>query len=243
MDHPVHITSAPFTPAQNGFIERENRTVLELTRTMLFAKQLPLKLWGEAANAAVYLLNRSIYKSRTESTPFELYHKIKPRASHLRVFGSVAFMKIQEKKRSGYQKKLEPRAVKMIMVGYAATDFTYRLFDPVSNKVVISREVSFDENKLWEFTHEKNPYSQLELLIDATPVGDDDSDVDEIADNNHDDNREIDNEPQQSIDHRSDESRRPQSFHSADDPPIEEQASEVPPRSSSLDQSSQNTIL
>lgn len=53
-------------------------------------------------------------------------------------------LKVQEKKRSGYQRKLDPRAVSMIMVGYDK-DFTYRLYNPDTGKVIISRDVHFDE--------------------------------------------------------------------------------------------------
>lgn len=53
-------------------------------------------------------------------------------------------MKQQEKRRSGYQKKLEPRSVRMILIGYER-DFTYRLFNPEDESIVLTREVIFDE--------------------------------------------------------------------------------------------------
>lgn len=98
---------APYTPAQNGFIERENRTIMEATRSCLFECKAPQFLWGEAANSAVYVLNRTINSKSDMKTPFEMYFKRKPRVDNLRIFGSLAYVKLQEKKRSGYQKKLE----------------------------------------------------------------------------------------------------------------------------------------
>lgn len=160
-----HSTSAPFTPQQNGFIERENRTVMESARAMLFHKGLPEKLWGEAATTAVYLLNRSCNKNTTPQTPYERYFKEKPKIGHLRVFGSLAFMKLQEKKRSGYQKKLEPRSQEMLFVGYER-DYTYRLYDPKTNKITITREVQFDERvTLQSITSEGISYDSVELFI------------------------------------------------------------------------------
>lgn len=50
--------TAPYTPEQNGKAERSNRTINECARTMLLASGLPRRLWAEAANCAVYLLNR-----------------------------------------------------------------------------------------------------------------------------------------------------------------------------------------
>ena len=97
---------APFTPSQNGLIERDNRTVGDNARSMLAARKLPHFLWGETVQTATYLLNRSI-NARSNATPFELVSKRMPRVDHLRVFWAVAYVKEQEKKRSGYQKKLE----------------------------------------------------------------------------------------------------------------------------------------
>ena len=64
-----HQVSTPFTPAQNGFIERENRTVVESARSMLSARRMPHKLWGEAVRTAVYLLNRST-NVKSDVTPY-----------------------------------------------------------------------------------------------------------------------------------------------------------------------------
>ncbi|GBM43517.1 hypothetical protein AVEN_96182-1 [Araneus ventricosus] len=51
--------SMPYTPQQNGAAERENRIIMEASRSILHHKGLPLKLWAEAVNTAVYLLNRT----------------------------------------------------------------------------------------------------------------------------------------------------------------------------------------
>lgn len=54
----VHIKSAPFNPAQNGFIERENRTLMNSVRSILYNKNVSVTMWGEAAATVVYLLKR-----------------------------------------------------------------------------------------------------------------------------------------------------------------------------------------
>jgi len=53
-----HQLTAPYTPQQNGVSERKNRSIMEMTRCMLHEKELPKKLWAEAANTSMYLLNR-----------------------------------------------------------------------------------------------------------------------------------------------------------------------------------------
>ena len=39
--------SAPGTPQQNGVVERKNRTLIEVARTMLDEAKLPTYFWAE----------------------------------------------------------------------------------------------------------------------------------------------------------------------------------------------------
>lgn len=58
-----HFTTMPYTPQQNGVVERCNRTVVEMARCLLKSKNLPGEFWGEAVSTVVYLLNRAPTKS------------------------------------------------------------------------------------------------------------------------------------------------------------------------------------
>jgi len=42
----VDEVTAPYTPQHNGLAERRNRTLLNMTRSMLKQKNLPHKFWG-----------------------------------------------------------------------------------------------------------------------------------------------------------------------------------------------------
>ncbi|KAE8666818.1 hypothetical protein F3Y22_tig00112491pilonHSYRG00346 [Hibiscus syriacus] len=66
-----HQLTAPYTPQQNGVSERKNRTVMEMVRCMLHEKGLSKKFWAEAANTAMFLLNRLPTKAVQGKTPFE----------------------------------------------------------------------------------------------------------------------------------------------------------------------------
>jgi hypothetical protein len=68
-----------------------NRTIVESARTMLHNKDLPKKLWAEAINTAVYILNRTLVPKGKEVTPFQMWHGKKPNLSLIRTFGIVMY--------------------------------------------------------------------------------------------------------------------------------------------------------
>jgi transposase InsO family protein len=47
--------TVPFNPQQNGVAKRKNRTIVEVARAMLHDQDLPMMLWEEACNIAVYV--------------------------------------------------------------------------------------------------------------------------------------------------------------------------------------------
>jgi hypothetical protein len=48
-------------------------------------------------------------------------------------------------------KKLDDRSVPMVFLGYEEGSKAYRLFDPVANRVHVSRDVVFDEDASWNW--------------------------------------------------------------------------------------------
>ncbi|XP_074383667.1 uncharacterized protein LOC141725137 [Apium graveolens] len=50
--------TTPYSPQQNGVVERRNRTVVAMAHSLLKQMELPMTLWGEAVRHSVYLLNR-----------------------------------------------------------------------------------------------------------------------------------------------------------------------------------------
>ena len=44
-----------YTPQQNGVVERKNRTLITLARTMLDEYNTPEALWAEAINTTCYI--------------------------------------------------------------------------------------------------------------------------------------------------------------------------------------------
>jgi hypothetical protein len=104
--------TVPYSPQQNGVAERENRSLIEMTRCQLIDSGLNQKYWGEAILTANY--NRCPSKS-VNTTPFEMFFKKKPDLENIQIFGSEAFVHIQKEKR----KKLDCKSQKMVFVGYS----------------------------------------------------------------------------------------------------------------------------
>ena len=131
-----HETSAPYVKQGNGIAERENRTLQDSARAMLFTMDLSVKeresLWSEAVGTAAYLRNRVPNRDDTDATPYEKFTGKKPDVSHLRVFGSPAFVRIPDANR----RKFSEKSWKGIFVGYdSMTERIYRVFDPRRRKV------------------------------------------------------------------------------------------------------------
>ncbi|PRQ24978.1 putative RNA-directed DNA polymerase [Rosa chinensis] len=73
-----HEFSAPITPQQNGVVERKNRVLIEMGRVMLNSAGLAHTFWAEAISNACYTINRVIFRSGTEKTPYEILKGKKP---------------------------------------------------------------------------------------------------------------------------------------------------------------------
>ena len=129
------------SPWENGVVERKNRTVVEMARTMLEHRELPRSLWAEAASTSVHIINRSPTATLHKTTPYEVYFGRKPDVSHFRVFGCDAYVHVAKKQRG----KLDSKSQKMIFVGYNTVSKGYRLYDPQRREVVVSLDVVFDE--------------------------------------------------------------------------------------------------
>ena len=109
---------------------------------MLHSSTLPINLLAEASAAAVYLLNRVTCKAVPSMTPYEAWYGKKPNVSHLHVFGCDAYAHIPKDERT----KLDRKGVKCKFVGYSETQKAFRLWDPSTGKIKISRDVIFNEN-------------------------------------------------------------------------------------------------
>jgi ATP-binding cassette subfamily B (MDR/TAP) protein 1 len=101
---------------------------------MLSNSGLNRRFWAEAASTTCYLINRSPSIAIDKKTPIEVWSSSPADYSQLKVFGCTAYAHVDNG-------KLEPRAVKCIFLGYQSGVKGYKLCNPQTQKVVISRNV------------------------------------------------------------------------------------------------------
>ncbi|KAG6436667.1 hypothetical protein SASPL_101569 [Salvia splendens] len=94
-------------------------------------------------------------------TPEEAWSSFKPSVAHLRVFGCIAYAKIPEARRI----KLDDKGEKCIFVGYGDRVMGYKLYNPLTKKVIISRDVVFEEDQTWSW-EDKKAASTSEIVPD-----------------------------------------------------------------------------
>lgn len=125
----------------------KSRMVVEMARSLLKNGHLPVKFWGEAVSTTVYLINRVPTQALQNKTSYKALHVVKPSVSHLKVFGCIAFALISAHKLH----KLDEKSEKCVFIVYALESKAYRLYNPVSCKVIVSRDVVFHEGCRWSW--------------------------------------------------------------------------------------------
>jgi hypothetical protein len=136
-----HEFSSPYTPQQNGVVERKNITLLDMARTMLDEYKTPDRFWVEAINTACYSINRLYLHLILKKISYELLTGKKPNVSYFRVFGSKCFILIKR----GISSKFAPKAVEGFLLRYDSNTRAYRVFNKSTGLVEVSCDIVFDE--------------------------------------------------------------------------------------------------
>lgn len=126
---------------------------------MITEAKMPYKYWAEAISTANYLQNLLPTKP-IETTPYEVWHGVKPDLKMLRVFDSSAYVFIPKEKRN----KLEPKSTKLTFVGYSLQHKAWKFIDTTSQRVVISHDARFLEAEL------DHQVSSKEEEVDFLPI-------------------------------------------------------------------------
>ncbi|GKB80080.1 retrovirus-related pol polyprotein from transposon TNT 1-94 [Tanacetum coccineum] len=149
----THNFSAPRTPQSNGVVERKNRTLQEMSRTMLNEQSIPQKFWCNAVDTSTYILNRILIRPILGKTPYEIFRGRKPSLEYFKVFGSKCFI-LNTK---DHLTKFDPKSYEGVFLGYSQNSKAYVVLNKHTIKVEESLNVTFDESP---------PPAKLSPLVD-----------------------------------------------------------------------------
>lgn len=62
--------------------------------------------------------------------------------------------KFKKRKRT----KLEDKSQKCILLGYEENSRDYKLYNTITKKIIVLKNVQFDEEQVWDFNGENKPY-------------------------------------------------------------------------------------
>lgn len=119
---------------------------MNMVRSMLSTKKIPKTFWPEAINWTVHVLNRSPTLAVKDQTPKEAWSGTKPSVEYFCIFGCISHVHVSDSKRT----KLDDRSMSCVLLGVSEESKAYRLYDPNSKQIIISRDVVFEEDKAWD---------------------------------------------------------------------------------------------
>ena len=122
----VHQKSCPYTPQQNGIVERKNRHMIEIVHTLLVEALVPSQYWCEAAHTAVHIINRLPSSVLQKISPYECPFGKPPSYDYLRVFGCLRFVHLPSIERN----KHSPQVAKCMFLGYSDDHKGFLYYDP-----------------------------------------------------------------------------------------------------------------
>ncbi|WVZ83183.1 LOW QUALITY PROTEIN: hypothetical protein U9M48_030354 [Paspalum notatum var. saurae] len=152
-----HEFSSTYTPQQNGVVERKNRTLITLARSMLDEYNTSEDFWAEAVNTACYASNRLFPHKLLDKTPYELLNGRKPDVSYFWVFGCKCYIYKKRQHLGKFQKRCDIG----FMLDYSTKSKAYRVFNMSTGCVEETYDVDFDESNGSQRAH-----------VDVVDIGD-----------------------------------------------------------------------
>ena len=138
-----HQFSAKYTPQSNGLVERKNRILIDMARSMLSEYNVSQSFWAEVINMACYCSNGLYCHSLKEKTPYELLNDRKPNIAYFWVFSCKCYI-LKKGTRLG---KFDKKCDEWFLLGYSTTSKVYRVWNLDSGTLEEVHDVEFDETK------------------------------------------------------------------------------------------------
>jgi transposase InsO family protein len=118
-----HQFSAKYTPQSNRLVKRKNRTLIDMTRSMLSEYNVSRSFWAEAINMTCFYSNCLYYHQFVEKTPYEILNGRRPNIAYFRVFSCKCYILKKGTRLSKFEKKYDEG----FLLGYSTTSKAYRV--------------------------------------------------------------------------------------------------------------------
>ena len=141
-------------------MERKNRHLLDVTRTILIESSIHPRFWIEALTTAVHLINRLPSLTIAQLTPYFKLFGHHPSCDHLQTFRCVCFVHLPPTKRT----KLTAQSAMCAFLGYATNQNGFVCYDPNARRIRISRNVFFENQCFFQIHLDCPPPSSSTLL-------------------------------------------------------------------------------
>jgi hypothetical protein len=138
-----HQFLAKYTPQSIGLVERKNRTLIDMARSMLSEYNVSQSFWVKAINTACYCSNRLYCHPFKEKTPYELLNGRKPNITYFLVFGCKCYILKKSNRLSKFDKKCDEG----FLLGYSTTSKAYKVWNLASSTLEEVYDFKFDETK------------------------------------------------------------------------------------------------
>jgi hypothetical protein len=137
----VHEQTAAQSFASNGVAERMNRTLFDITRSLIIDCTVPTPFWGEAIHTACQIHNRLPSGSINNILPHQLWFGNAPTFKAFPRFGCIAYARIVTISRGA---KVDPYGIRCCLLGYVnIAQGILLLWDFQHGRRIQSRDVRF----------------------------------------------------------------------------------------------------
>jgi transposase InsO family protein len=136
-----HELLTTYTPEKNGVVERENRTLIEMARSILDEYKFSDSFWVEAINTTCHASNRLYCRRFFNKTSYELLNGRKPNIFYFHVFGCKCYIL----RKGSWLSKFQNKCDEGFVLGYSSNSKAYRVYSKSKRFVEEAYDVQFDE--------------------------------------------------------------------------------------------------